>query len=496
MRSSDGSVGTVDTQFAEMSTPLRLESGQSLPAYRIAYETYGKLNNEKNNAILICHALSGDAHAAGYHDRDDRPGWWDNAIGPGKGFDTSKFFVICSNVIGGCKGTTGPSSLDPATGRPYGIRFPVVTVKDMVNAQKALLDHLGIDQLFAVAGGSMGGMQVLQWSVTYPERMKRAVVIASSAYSSPQQIAFNAVGRRAIISDPAWVEGDYYGSSPPSNGLSLARMIGHITYLSDESMYSKFGRRLQNKETIGYDFNTDFQVESYLSHQGDSFVKRFDANSYLYITKAIDYFDLNEGDSLIKGLSRVRSSTLVITVSSDWLYPPYQSQEIVTALSANNVKVKYAEIKSDYGHDAFLVEPGQLNYHLRQFLGRTVVGDLMSINVPTVSERSTIQNAARIMLEREVNHLPVLEENGKLAGIVTSWDIARAVALGYSSLLDIISKPVLTAKPDEEIEEAALRMEQYHISALPVVDEGQQVLGLISIDKMSVLFGGGRGSDG
>jgi homoserine O-acetyltransferase len=494
MRSSDGSVGTVETQYAEISTPLRLESGQTLSTYRIAYEMYGTLNKEKNNAILICHALSGDSHAAGHHDGESRPGWWDSSIGPGKGFDTAKFCIICSNIIGGCKGSTGPSSLDPGTGKPYGTRFPVVTIKDMVNAQKNLVDHLGIDQLFAVAGGSMGGMQVLQWSLSYPERMKRAVVIASSAYSSPQQIAFNAVGRRAIIADPEWREGDYYGRSSPSNGLSLARMIGHITYLSDESMYSKFGRRLQDKQTIGYDFNTDFQVESYLSHQGDSFVKRFDANSYLYITKAIDYFDLHEDDSLIKGLSRVRSNTLVIAVSSDWLYPPYQSQEIVTALSANNVKVKYAEIKSNYGHDAFLVEPGQLNYHLRQFLGRTVVGDLMSINVPTVSERSTIQNAARIMLDKEVNHLPVLEENGRLTGIVTSWDIARAVALGYSSLLDIISKPVLTARPDEEIEEAASRMEQYHISALPVVDEDQQVLGLISIDKLSALFGGGIGS--
>jgi homoserine O-acetyltransferase/O-succinyltransferase len=494
MRNTDGSVGIVETQFADMTKPLLLESGQTLARYRIAYETYGKLNKERNNAILVCHALSGDAHAAGYHDGDDRPGWWDNAIGPGKGFDTSKFFVICSNVLGGCKGTTGPSSLD-STGRPYGIGFPVVTIKDMVNAQKDLVDHLGIDQLFAVAGGSMGGMQVLQWSVTYPERMKRAVVIASSAYSSPQQIAFNAVGRRAIISDPAWSGGDYYEKSSPSNGLSLARMIGHITYLSDESMYTKFGRRLQNKETIGYDFNTDFQVESYLSHQGDSFVKRFDANSYLYITKAIDYFDLNKEDSLINGLSRVRSSTLVIAVSSDWLFPPYQSQEIVTALSANNVKVKYAEIKSNYGHDAFLVEPGQLNYHLRQFLGRTVVGDLMSINVPTVSERSTIQNAARIMLDREVNHLPVLQDNGKLVGIVTSWDIARAVALGYSSLLDIVSRPVLTARPDEEIEEAAARMGQYHISALPVVDGDQRVMGLISVDKMSVLLGGGMAAD-
>ena len=324
-----------------------------------------------------------------------------------------------------------------------------------------------------------------------PGADERALVIASSAYSSPQQIAFNAVGRRAIISDPEWAEGDYYGRSAPSHGLSLARMIGHITYLSDESMYSKFGRRLQDKETIGYDFNTDFQVESYLSHQGDSFVKRFDANSYLYLTKAIDYFDLNQQESLIKGLSRVRSSTLVIAVSSDWLYPPYQSQEIVTALSSNNVKVKYAEIKSDYGHDAFLVEPGQLTYHLRQFLGRRVVGDLMSINVPTVSERSTIQNAARIMLDRDVDHLPVLGADEKLVGIVTSWDIARAVALGYSSLLDIISKPVLTVKPDEEIEGAASRMEEFHISALPVVDDDHQVLGIISIDKMSLLLGEG-----
>ncbi|HEY3421011.1 MAG TPA: homoserine O-acetyltransferase [Methanomassiliicoccales archaeon] len=495
MKSSDGSVGIVETKSADITKPLSLESGQTLSSFRIAYETYGKLNKEKNNAILICHALSGDAHAAGYHEGDTRPGWWDSSIGPGKGFDTSKFFVICSNVLGGCKGSTGPSSPDPETGRPYGIRFPVVTIKDMVNAQMALVEHLGIDQLFAVAGGSMGGMQVLQWAITYPDRMKRAVVIASSAYSSPQQIAFNAVGRRAIITDPEWNGGDYYGKSPPSNGLSLARMIGHITYLSDESMYSKFGRRLQDKETIGYDFNNDFQVESYLSHQGDSFVKRFDANSYLYVTKAIDYFDLNEEDSLIRGLSKVRSNTLVIAVSSDWLYPPYQSQEIVTALSANNIKVKYAEIKSNYGHDAFLVEPGQLNYHLRQFLGRTVVGDLMSINVPTVSEGSTIQNAARIMLDLEVNHLPVLDTGGKLVGIVTSWDIARAVAMGYSSLLDIISRPVLTARPDEEMEEAASRMEQYHITALPVVDDHKRVLGLISVDKMGLLFGGGIESD-
>ena len=372
------SVGASVTKYLDIQEPLELESGAKIGPLRIAYETYGRLNKDRSNAILVCHPLSGDAHAAGFHDGESKPGWWDIAIGPGKGFDTTKFFVICSNVLGGCKGTTGPSSIDPATGRPYGTSFPVVTIKDMVNVQKMLVDRLGITQLFAVAGGSRGGMQALQWAVSYPEMMRKAVVIASTAYSTPQQIAFNAVGRKAIISDPAWNKGDYYGRRPPSDGLSLARMVGHITYLSDESMLHKFGRNLQGKETVGFDFSTDFQVESYLNHQGDSFIKRFDPNSYLYITKAIDYFDLNVRGSLITGLSGVKAEVLVIGISSDWLYPPYQSQEIVTALRANGLKAFYGEIRSNYGHDAFLLEQGQLNYLLKSFLDQASAGDVMS----------------------------------------------------------------------------------------------------------------------
>ena len=287
------SVGLVETKFLKIDEPFELESGKSLDNITIAYETYGKLNNDKSNAILICHALTGDAHAAGWHAGDEKPGWWDIVIGPGKVLDSEKYFIICSNVLGGCKGTTGPSSINPKTKKEYGIEFPVITIKDMVNVQKLLLDSFNITQLYAVIGGSMGGMQVLQWVVTYPEMMKKAIPIATTARSSPQQIAFNEVGRQAIFSDPAWNEGNYYHSGKiPKNGLSLARMIAHITYLSDESMYLKFGRDLQDKDEISYDFSMDFQVESYLHHQGESFVKRFDANSYLYITKAVDLFDL------------------------------------------------------------------------------------------------------------------------------------------------------------------------------------------------------------
>jgi homoserine O-acetyltransferase/O-succinyltransferase len=322
-----GSVGTVTTHYYHHPSPLALESGDTLPSLTIAYETYGKLNRERNNAILICHALSGDAHVAGFHEGEDKPGWWDAVVGPGKAFDTDRYCVICSNVIGGCKGSTGPSSDNPATGKAYGSAFPVITIRDMVNAQKLLIDHLGIPQLYAVAGGSMGGMQVLQWTVTYPDMVKKAIVIAATGYSTPQQIAFNEVGRRAIISDPEWNCGNYYDrksydSAGPVKGLALARMVGHITYLSDESMHAKFGRSLQAKDRIGFDFSTDFAVESYLHHQGDTFTKRFDANSFLYITKAIDYFDLTIDDSLAKGLAGVHAGFLVISVSSDWLYPP------------------------------------------------------------------------------------------------------------------------------------------------------------------------------
>lgn len=482
------SVGASVTKYLDIQEPLELESGAKIGPLRIAYETYGRLNKDRSNAILVCHPLSGDAHAAGFHDGESRPGWWDIAIGPGKGFDTTKFFVICSNVLGGCKGTTGPSSIDPATGRPYGTSFPVVTIEDMVNVQKMLVDRLGITQLFAVAGGSMGGMQALQWAVSYPEMMRKAVVIASTAYSTPQQIAFNAVGRKAIISDPAWNKGDYYGRRPPSDGLSLARMVGHITYLSDESMLHKFGRNLQGKETVGFDFSTDFQVESYLNHQGDSFIKRFDPNSYLYITKAIDYFDLNVRGSLITGLSGVKAEVLVIGISSDWLYPPYQSQEIVTALRANGLKAFYGEIRSNYGHDAFLLEQGQLNYLLKSFLDQASAGDVMSRAAHTIREDTTIEKAAELMIHLETNHLPVVSHDDRLIGIVTSWDIAKAVARGLHDLREITTSPVVTTTLDEPVEEAVRKMEDNRISALPVVDRDNRVIGIVTNESMSYML--------
>jgi len=489
-----GSVGTVITHFYHHPSPLVLESGDSLPSLTIAYETYGKLNRERNNAILICHALSGDAHVAGFHEGEDKPGWWDTVVGPGKAFDTDRYFVICSNVIGGCKGSTGPSSENPATGKPYGASFPVITITDMVNAQKLLIDHLGIPQLYAVAGGSMGGMQVLQWTVSYPDSVKKAIVIAATGYSTPQQIAFNEVGRKAIISDPEWNSGNYYDTKSydapgPVKGLALARMVGHITYLSDESMHAKFGRSLQAKDRIGFDFSTDFAVESYLHHQGDTFTQRFDANSYLYITKAIDYFDLTKDGSLAKGLEGVHAGFLVISVSSDWLYPPYQSQEIVSALTANECEVRYSEIRSNYGHDAFLLESGQINYLISQFLSRTVVGDVMIRDVPTIEEGATTAVTARRLINLEVNHLPVLSASGQLVGIVTSWDIAKAVARNFLWLDEIMSKNVVTTIPDEPIELAAKKMEEHSISALPVVDEDNHLIGLITSDAISTLIG-------
>lgn len=492
-----GSVGTVTTQFYYHPSLLILESGDSLPSLTIAYETYGKLNRERNNAILICHALSGDAHVAGFHAGEDKPGWWDAVVGPGKAFDTDRYFVICSNVIGGCKGSTGPSSENPATGKPYGASFPVITIRDMVNVQKLLTDHLGIPQMYAVAGGSMGGMQVLQWTVSYPDMLKKAIVIAATGYSTPQQIAFNEVGRKAITSDPEWNGGNYYDTKSydtpgPLKGLALARMVGHITYLSDESMHAKFGRSLQAKDRIGFDFSTDFAVESYLHHQGDTFTQRFDANSYLYITKAIDYFDLTQDGSLTKGFAGVHAGFLVISVSSDWLYPPYQSEEIVTALTANDCEVRYSEIRSNYGHDAFLLESGQINYLISQFLSRTSVGDVMIRDVPTIEEGATTAVTARRLINLEVNHLPVLSLSGQLVGIVTSWDIAKAVARNFLWLDEIMSKNVITTVPDEPIESAAKKMEEHSISALPVIDEDQHLIGLITSDAISTLIGRGN----
>ena len=371
--SEDGSVGIVETEyftFAEPPDELELECGRKLGPVTLAYETYGEMNQDKSNCILIVHALSADAHVAGRNHPDDpKPGWWDNMVGPGKAFDTQKYCVICSNIIGGCKGSTGPNCINPATGKPYALDFPMVTVPDMVRTQKALIDYLGIKQLMCAVGGSMGGMQVLEWAVRYPDCVKLAMPIATTARQSAQAIAFDAVGRHAIMADPNWNNGNYYGGPAPSRGLGIARMIGHITYLSYKSMHQKFGRDLQDKAVPDYDFVTEFQVESYLNYKGESFVERFDANSYLYISKAMDYFDLTQpsGD-LRKELAGVKAAFLVVSFSSDWLFPSYMSKEIVSALRRNNVDVSYAEIQSDYGHDAFLLEVDTLSQLVINFL--------------------------------------------------------------------------------------------------------------------------------
>jgi homoserine O-acetyltransferase/O-succinyltransferase len=362
----------VRTQQITFEEALRLQSGATVSPVTLAYETYGTLNEDRSNAILICHALSGDAHVAGRHSASDRKaGWWDEAVGPGKAFDTDRFFVICSNVIGGCSGSTGPSSINPATGRPYGLSFPVVTVADMVEAQRWLIDALGIPSLLCAAGGSMGGMQALQWTVSYPDRIRSAIVLASTARVSAQSIALNEVPRQAIYADPNWKEGDYYGQEPPNAGLAVARMIGHITYLSETSMREKFGRRLQEREKFGYDFATEFEVESYLKYHGNRFTTRFDANSFLYITKAIDYFDMSLGrGELAEAFGGVLAKFLVLSYSSDWLFPPEQSEELVRALLRNGLDASYVEIKSDYGHDAFLLEVERLGELTRDFLSR------------------------------------------------------------------------------------------------------------------------------
>lgn len=361
-----------ETQHVRFDS-LSLDSGATLAPVDVAYETYGKLNAAKSNAILILHALSGDAHAAGISHETGKPGWWDNMIGPGKGFDTEKYFVICSNILGGCRGTTGPSSVNPETGCPYAMSFPVITIRDMVRLQKMLIDHLGIERLLAITGGSMGGMQALEWAVSYPEMVVSAIPIATTARHSAQQIAFNEVGRQAIMADPDWNEGNYYGSKPPARGLAVARMVGHITYMSDESMREKFGRRLREKEKYGFDFSIDFEVESYLRYRGTQFVDRFDANSYLYITKAMDYFDLTNGtQSLGAVLEKAKARFLVISFTSDWLYPSYQSLEIVNALRSRNRDVAYCELPSNYGHDAFLVEVGEQTEIVRGFLASTL----------------------------------------------------------------------------------------------------------------------------
>ena len=376
------SIGLVQPQTLTFAgdEPFRLESGALLSPVTLAYETYGRLNAERSNAILVCHALSGGAHAAGYHAYGDaQPGWWDDCIGPGKAFDTDRYFVLCSNVLGSCYGSSGPSSIDLSTGKPYGLHFPVVTIGDMVRAQVQLLDHLGIERLLAVAGGSMGGMQVLEWAAHHPERLRAAIPIATTARHSPMLIAFSEVGRQAIYADPSWNQGDYYTNGKrPDAGLSVARMVGHITYLSEESMHQKFGRRLQGRERYGYEFQTEFEIESYLKHNGDKFTRRFDANSYLYVTKALDYFDPagQHGGSLAAAFANsAELAFLVISFTSDWLYPSYHSKELVKALTAAGCDVTYLDIVSSWGHDAFLVEVETMTRLLGSFLDRLARGD-------------------------------------------------------------------------------------------------------------------------
>src|ERR1700689_157420 len=345
---------------------IALDCGSTLAPVDVAYETYGELNARKDNAILVLHAFTGDAHAAGTDKITGAAGWWDSMIGPGKGFDTDKYFVICSNILGGCRGTSGPGSVNPETGCPYAMTFPPVTIPDMVRLQKKLVEHLGIQRLLAVAGGSMGAMQALQWAVAYPEAVAASIPIAGTARHSPQQIAFNEVGRQAIMADLDWNEGDYYGKRPPARGLAVARMVGHITYMSDASMREKFGRRLRAPD--------QFEVESYLQYRGSTFVDRFDANSYLHITRAMDSFDLTERGTLPSLFERIKTRFLVISFTSDWLYPSYQSLEVVNALRSRNCDVAYCNLASDYGHDAFLVEVKEQSEIVRGFLASSSKG--------------------------------------------------------------------------------------------------------------------------
>jgi len=392
-----GSVGTVETQYLDLPDPLRLDCGRELYPIRVAYETYGTLSPQRDNVILVCHALSGDAHAAGFakappdestrdgfgaEDRDGVTGkglgWWDGMIGPGKAFDTDRFFVISTNLLGGCRGTTGPSSTDPATGRPYGPDFPVITVADMVRTERAFLHALGIGRLAAVAGGSLGGMQAFEWAILFPDQVDAVVSIASTHALQPQGVAWNSIARDAIMRDPAWQGGHYYGTGrAPEAGMGLARMVGHVTYLSAQALDDKFGRRLQAvPQRAGDDIRytltePEFQVESYLRHQADSFVKRFDANTYLYTSRALTYFDLARqygSGSLTRALEGVSARTLLIAFSSDWLYPPSASGEIADALRAAGKPVEFQVIEAPYGHDCFLLEEARQTPIIRQFL--------------------------------------------------------------------------------------------------------------------------------
>jgi homoserine O-acetyltransferase len=391
-KSAAGSVGTVETQYIDLPAPLKLDCGRTLHPVRVAYETYGTLSPARDNVILVCHALSGDAHAAGFaktpppestrdgfaaEDRDGTAGrglgWWDGMIGPGKAFDTDRFFVVSTNLLGGCRGTTGPSSTNPATGKPYGSDFPVITVADMVRTERAFLDAVGIKRLAAVAGGSLGGMQALEWAVLYPDQVDSIVVIASTPAIQPQGVAWNAIARNAIMADPDWLGGHYHGTGrAPNAGMGVARMVGHMTYLSAMSLGDKFGRRLQSAKDIRYTLSDpEFEIESYLRHQAETFVRRFDANTYLYTSRALTYFDLareHGGGRLVDALRHVSARTLLIAFSSDWLYPPSGSEQLAAALRALGKEVEFHVIEAPYGHDCFLLEEARQTPMIERFL--------------------------------------------------------------------------------------------------------------------------------
>ncbi len=407
---SVGIVKTRTVKVVDSDNPLRLVSGKTLAPVEVTYETYGKLNSAGDNVVLICHALSGSAHAAGISSAGDKkPGWWDIMIGPGKAIDTDRYFVICSNFLGGCSGTTGPSSTNPATGKPYNLDFPMITVADMVKVQKLLLDKLGIKQLLSVIGGSMGGMQVLQWAIEYPDFVKSAIVIAATSRLGAQAIAFDAVGRNAILSD---IE----AGGVPKKGLATARMIGHITYLSQESMREKFGRELKGAEKYSYDFDSEFSVETYLDYQGQSFIDRFDANSYLYITKAMDYFDLERDyGSIKKAFAETKSRFLIVSFTSDWLFTPGQSEEMVNALVAQRKPVSYCNIFSPYGHDAFLREPQRLGGLINGFLSTTI--ERPKFKKPSMALRPKgVDRAKRLRLDYELTE-SLIEPNSRVLDV-------------------------------------------------------------------------------
>lgn len=380
---AENSIGIVTPKIATFNHAIELESKGRLESYQLAYETYGRLNTAKDNAILICHALSGDHHVAGYHAADSEEaqaktvGWWNTMIGPGKPIDTNQFFVVCSNNLGGCSGSTGPSSINPATNQPYGPDFPIVTVNDWVNTQAELSDYLGIQQWAAVIGGSLGGMQALQWSISYPDRLRHCLVIASAPKLNAQNIGFNDVARQAIRTDPDFHNGNYYNANTsPARGMRVARMIGHITYLSEDMMALKFGRNLRKKAKFDYEFTPEFEVESYLRYQGDRFVNRFDANTYLLMTKALDYFDpaADSNDSLTDALTGVTADFFVVSFSSDWRFSPERSREIVRALQSNRANVSYCEIECDQGHDSFLLELEDYMKVMQAYMSRIAQG--------------------------------------------------------------------------------------------------------------------------